>query len=114
LRSGYGRICNICKEKKRLAKQAHKTQKEKYVKDIFAKAGLPLKLSQKTDSNKKVTKTKSAKTSKPKGKKKSTSTSSSCPDPYCNGKMVLKSGRYGQFYGCSNYFKTGCKKTRQA
>ncbi|MBE0448657.1 MAG: hypothetical protein IBX64_11265 [Actinobacteria bacterium] len=28
--------------------------------------------------------------------------------------MVLKSGRYGQFYGCSNYFKTGCKKTRKA
>ena len=25
--------------------------------------------------------------------------------PRCNGSLVLKNGKYGQFYGCSNYPK---------
>lgn len=30
-----------------------------------------------------------------------------CPE--CGGKMVLRNGKYGQFYGCENYPK--CKHT---
>lgn len=29
--------------------------------------------------------------------------------PLCNGKLVLRKGKYDNFYGCSNYAKTGCK-----
>ncbi len=32
--------------------------------------------------------------------------------PICGGIMILKNGRYGQFYGCSNYHSKGCKYTR--
>lgn len=34
----------------------------------------------------------------------------SCPK--CGGKLYRKTGRYGEFYGCENYRKTGCKYTR--
>jgi superfamily II helicase len=34
-----------------------------------------------------------------------------CPD--CDAPMSKRSGRRGDFYGCSNFFKTGCKGTRQ-
>ena len=30
----------------------------------------------------------------------------------CNAPMVKRSGRRGEFFGCSNFFKTGCKGTR--
>ncbi|WP_080957333.1 topoisomerase DNA-binding C4 zinc finger domain-containing protein [Brachyspira hyodysenteriae] len=26
-----------------------------------------------------------------------------CICPRCKGKLILKEGKYGQFYGCSNY-----------
>lgn len=32
--------------------------------------------------------------------------------PICRGQLVLRKGRYGQFYGCIN-FPSGCKFTRQ-
>lgn len=32
--------------------------------------------------------------------------------PQCGGRLVKRSGRYGEFYGCSNYKTTGCKYTR--
>lgn len=32
--------------------------------------------------------------------------------PRCGGKLVLRSGQYGQFYGCSNY--PNCRYTHQA
>jgi DNA helicase-4 len=32
--------------------------------------------------------------------------------PLCGGKLVRRSGQYGEFYGCSNYGTTGCKYTR--
>ena len=28
--------------------------------------------------------------------------------PLCGGKLVRRNGRYGSFWGCSNYGKTGC------
>ena len=31
--------------------------------------------------------------------------------PICGGDMVLRKGKYGLFYGCSNFPKTGCKYT---
>ena len=31
--------------------------------------------------------------------------------PLCGGDMVLRKGKYGMFYGCSNFPKTGCKYT---
>ena len=31
--------------------------------------------------------------------------------PICGGDMVLRKGKYGLFYGCSNYSKTKCKYT---
>ena len=31
--------------------------------------------------------------------------------PMCGGDMVLRKGKYGMFYGCSNFPKTGCKYT---
>ncbi len=31
--------------------------------------------------------------------------------PLCGGKVIRKNGRYGAFYGCSNYTK-GCRYTR--
>ena len=33
--------------------------------------------------------------------------------PLCGGKLVKKSGPYGEFYGCSNFGKTGCKFNRK-
>ena len=30
-----------------------------------------------------------------------------CPD--CGARMALKLGRFGRFYGCTQYNKTGCK-----
>ena len=32
--------------------------------------------------------------------------------PLCGGRLVRKSGRFGEFYGCSNYSTTGCRFTR--
>jgi superfamily II RNA helicase len=34
-----------------------------------------------------------------------------CPD--CDAAMTKRSGRRGDFYGCTNFFKTGCKGTRK-
>jgi superfamily II helicase len=34
-----------------------------------------------------------------------------CPD--CDAIMTKRSGRRGEFYGCSNFFQTSCKGTRQ-
>jgi len=33
--------------------------------------------------------------------------------PICGGALVLRSGRYGMFYGCSNYGSRGCRFTRK-
>lgn len=33
--------------------------------------------------------------------------------PACGGKMVKRSGKYGDFYGCVNYNKNGCNYTRK-
>ena len=33
--------------------------------------------------------------------------------PICGGRLVRRSGRYGDFWACSNYAKTGCKFTRK-
>lgn len=32
--------------------------------------------------------------------------------PVCGGRLVKRSGQYGDFWGCSNYSRTGCKFTR--
>lgn len=32
--------------------------------------------------------------------------------PLCGGVLILKEGRYGRFYGCSNYSSRGCRFTR--
>ena len=32
--------------------------------------------------------------------------------PLCGGRLLKKSGPYGEFFGCSNYRTTGCKYTR--
>lgn len=29
--------------------------------------------------------------------------------PRCGGRLILRKGPYGDFYGCSNYPKTGCE-----
>ena len=33
--------------------------------------------------------------------------------PICGGAMILKTGKYGMFYGCSNYGSRGCRFTRK-
>lgn len=33
--------------------------------------------------------------------------------PVCGGRLLKKSGPYGEFWGCSNYRVTGCKYTRK-
>ncbi len=33
--------------------------------------------------------------------------------PICGGELVLREGKFGQFYGCSNYHSRGCKFKRQ-
>lgn len=33
--------------------------------------------------------------------------------PLCGGMLILKEGRYGRFYGCSNYASRGCRFTRR-
>ena len=33
--------------------------------------------------------------------------------PKCNGEMILRNGRNGEFYGCSAYFRTGCNGVRK-
>lgn len=33
--------------------------------------------------------------------------------PRCGGRLLKKSGQYGEFWGCSNYKTTGCKYTRK-
>jgi len=48
----------------------------------------------KTKSNKKVDKSKEGKP---------------CPKEGCDGKLELRTGRFGPFYGCSNFKETGCK-----
>lgn len=35
-----------------------------------------------------------------------------CPD--CKAPMVLKEGKHGKFYGCSNFRSTGCKGSHSA
>ena len=32
--------------------------------------------------------------------------------PMCGGRLLKKSGKNGDFIGCSNYSKTGCRYTR--
>lgn len=32
--------------------------------------------------------------------------------PKCGGRLIKKSGKYGEFFGCSNYRRTGCNYTR--
>ena len=34
-----------------------------------------------------------------------------CPE--CGGRLILKNGKYGKFFGCNNYSKTGCKYIRK-
>ena len=34
--------------------------------------------------------------------------------PICGGKLVRRNGKFGEFYGCSNYKETGCRFTRKA
>lgn len=34
--------------------------------------------------------------------------------PICGGKLIRKSGVYGDFFGCANYKTKGCKYTRKA
>ncbi len=34
-----------------------------------------------------------------------------CPE--CGGRLIKRSGQYGEFYGCSNYSKNGCKYKRK-
>lgn len=31
-----------------------------------------------------------------------------CPEPSCPGRLVLKSGKYGPFYGCSKWASSRC------
>ncbi|MCD7788965.1 MAG: UvrD-helicase domain-containing protein [Bacteroides thetaiotaomicron] len=33
--------------------------------------------------------------------------------PFCGGRLVKRSGPYGEFFGCSNYRTTGCKYKRK-
>lgn len=33
--------------------------------------------------------------------------------PKCGGKLLVKKGRYGKFYGCENYLRTNCRYTRR-
>ena len=33
--------------------------------------------------------------------------------PWCGGRLVKKTGKFGEFLGCSNYRRTGCTYTRQ-
>lgn len=33
--------------------------------------------------------------------------------PLCGGRLIRKDGTYGEFFGCSNYKKTGCRFTRK-
>jgi len=33
--------------------------------------------------------------------------------PLCGGRLLKKSGPYGEFFGCSNYKTTGCKYKRK-
>ena len=33
--------------------------------------------------------------------------------PRCGGKLVKRHGRYGDFYGCENYYKSNCRYTRK-
>jgi DNA helicase-4 len=33
--------------------------------------------------------------------------------PLCDGKLLKKSGPYGEFFGCSNYRITGCTYKRK-
>jgi superfamily I DNA/RNA helicase/ssDNA-binding Zn-finger/Zn-ribbon topoisomerase 1 len=40
-----------------------------------------------------------------------TATADDCP--LCGGRLVLKDGRYGKFYGCENYGTTGCRGNKK-
>ncbi len=33
--------------------------------------------------------------------------------PLCGAPLARKKGAYGEFYGCTNYGKTGCRYTRK-
>ena len=33
--------------------------------------------------------------------------------PRCGAKLIKRHGPYGNFYGCENFSKTGCKYTRK-
>jgi hypothetical protein len=36
------------------------------------------------------------------------------PCPKCGAMLLLRDGRHGEFYGCSNFAKTRCRGSRQA
>ena len=38
----------------------------------------------------------------------------SCPKDGCKGWLRMRSGKYGNFWGCTEYLKTGCDYTRDA
>ena len=33
--------------------------------------------------------------------------------PVCGGALLIKNGKYGMFYGCSNFASRGCRFTRR-
>lgn len=37
-----------------------------------------------------------------------------CPKKGCKGWLRMRSGKYGNFWGCTEYFRTGCDYTRNA
>jgi len=37
-----------------------------------------------------------------------------CPEPGCDGKLTLKESKYGLFYGCGNWRRTGCRGSHGA
>ena len=47
------------------------------------------------------------------GRKKETVIAETVRCPQCDAEMVKRSGRRGEFYGCTNFYKTGCRGTLQ-
>ena len=33
--------------------------------------------------------------------------------PVCGGTLIVKTGKFGRFYGCTNYASRGCRFTRK-
>jgi len=100
LLTGYGRICNHCKEKKRLSKQTNRKRRSTKPRASTSIGSF---------SKSKTLKTKSKTASKKSGKKGKRN-NPSCPK--CGARMVKRTSYRGEFYGCSNYFKNGCRGTR--